>query len=114
MSAPTDVLFLLQHHRIVSLAVFSFHPHNRLRQSSRPLTVALPCAADGAIHRICHQTKGQRAVALAAVIFQPCSLGYILVQVARTDVVMPTLDRAKIKSLKDTKPLTVCLLPTGA
>jgi hypothetical protein len=44
--------------------------------------------ADWAFHRICHQTKGQRTVALAAVIFQPCSLGYTLVQVARADVVV--------------------------
>lgn len=59
-------------------------------QLRRPLPVALRCVTYKAIHRIGHQTEGQRAVALAAIIFQPRGLGRVLVKVARSDLVMPT------------------------
>ena len=70
----------------------------------RPLPVAFPSAADWATHRIPDQTEGERAVAFAALVFQPCRLRCILVQVARADVVVLADDLSLIHISEPTRP----------
>jgi len=53
-----------------------------------PLPVALEHPANRRSHRVTNNPHRQVAVAFAAVIFQPCGVGCVLVQVLRADKVM--------------------------